>query len=183
MAETEPISLENAQDRQAVEKLLPEPEKKLSEQRSKTRKTEKTIDRQDDEIQLPDSAKQHVIAIGKRVTNEQINKYERIQGIEDRSHKFRTVLQAWENQQEEERKLRKTYANWFLAGLFLQVVLINTAFFFIGFGLLVVEKWLATTFIMAVFIEITALVSVIVNYLFPKGGKSAEDFIKLIEKL
>lgn len=131
--------------------------------------------------ELPPSIRDKVLSIGRPLhSSRDIDHFERIEDIRNRSRKLKTVLTAWETQQKEERGLRRTYANYLLAALFLQILLINGAFFGIGAGYLVVEKWVATTFIMAVFFEVVALVLVIVKYLFPKVGS---EVLNLIEKI
>jgi len=130
---------------------------------------------------LSTESKEKVLSIGEPLTNSgQIDDYERLEGIRNRSQKLQIILTTWETQQTEERNLRKTYAKWLLIALFTQIVLINAAFFLIGFGFMVVERWVATIFIVAVFFEISALLLVIVNYLFPKVGS---ELIKLLEKV
>jgi hypothetical protein len=131
--------------------------------------------------ELPPSLRDKVLSISKPLNSSRdIDHLERIEDIRNRSRKIKTVLSAWETQQKEERVLRRTYANYLLAALFLQILLINAAFFGIGLGYLAVEKWVATTFIMAVFFEVVALVLVIVKYLFPKVGS---EVLNLIEKI
>jgi hypothetical protein len=130
---------------------------------------------------LPDTLKDKVISVGKPLSSgKDIERYERLEDIRNRSRKLRTVLKAWETQQREERVLRRFYAKGLLGALFAQVLLINAVFFAIGLGYLLVDKWVATTFIMAVFAEIVALVTVVNKYLFPKVGSEVLD---LIEKM
>lgn len=130
---------------------------------------------------LSEKLKGKISSVGQPLTDiNQIDDYERLESIRNRSQKIQIILTTWETQQTEERNLRKTYAKWLLIALFSQILLINTAFFLIGFGFLEIEKWIATTFIIAVFIEISALLLVVVNYLFPKVGT---ELIKLIENL
>lgn len=132
-------------------------------------------------IDLPPALRDKVLSVGKALNSSRdIDHFGRIEEIRNRSRKVKTVLAAWETQQKEERLLRRTYANYLLFVLLLQIVLINGAFFAIGLGYLVIEKWIATTFIMAVFFEITALVLVIIKYLFPKVGS---EVLNLIEKM
>lgn len=131
--------------------------------------------------ELPPSLRDKVLSISRPLNSSRdIDHLERMEDIRNRSRKIKTVLSAWETQQKEERGLRRTYANYLLAALFLQILLINAAFFGIGAGYLVVEKWVANTFIMAVFFEVVALVLVIVKYLFPKVGS---EVLNLIEKI
>lgn len=133
------------------------------------------------ESNLSIDLKEKIISIGESLTDSsQIDDYEKLERIRNRSQKLQIILNTWETQQTEERNLRKTYAKWLLIALFTQIILINAAFFFIGFGFMTVEKWVATTFIVAVFLEISALLLVVVNYLFPKVGS---ELIKLLEKV
>jgi hypothetical protein len=130
---------------------------------------------------LPRTLRNKVLTVGKPLNSSRdIDHFERIEEIRNRSRKIKTVLTAWETQQKEERLLRRTYANYLLFVLYFQIILINAAFFAIGLRYIVVEKWLATTFILAVFFEIAALVLVIVKYLFPKVGS---EVLNLIEKM
>lgn len=130
---------------------------------------------------LPDTLKDKVVSVGKPLSSgKDIDRYERLEDIRNRSRKLRTVLNAWETQQREERALRRFYAKGLLGALFAQILLVNAAFFAIGLGYLTVDKWVATTFIMAVFVEIVALVTVVNKYLFPKVGSEVLD---LIEKM
>jgi hypothetical protein len=76
--------------------------------------------------------------------------------------------------------MRKTYATALLAGLGVQMLLVNAAFFLIGFKLLQVEQWIANTFIMAVFAEIAGMTFFVIKYLFPKVSS---DVLATLEKL
>ncbi len=135
----------------------------------------------DPESMLSVDAKEKILSVGEPLkSSAQIDNYGRLEEIRNRSQKLQIILNTWNTQQTEERNLRRTYAKWLLIALFSQIVLINAAFFLIGFGLMAVEKWVATTFIIAVFFEISALLLVVVNYLFPKVGS---ELIKLLEKV
>lgn len=135
----------------------------------------------DPESLLSADAKEKILSVGEPLkSSAQIDNYGRLEEIRNRSQKLQIILNTWNTQQTEERNLRRTYAKWLLIALFSQIVLINAAFFLIGFGLMTVEKWIATTFIIAVFFEISALLLVVVNYLFPKVGS---ELIKLLEKV
>ena len=132
-------------------------------------------------MDLPDAFKDKVVSVSTPLrTGKDIERYERLEDIRNKSRKLRTILNAWETQQREERGLRRFYAKGLLAALFAQILLVNAAFFAIGLNYLVIDKWVATTFIMAVFAEIIALVSVVNKYLFPKVGSEVLD---LIEKM
>jgi hypothetical protein len=154
-----------------AEEAVPDGEKERSKQ----------LQRQATKAELPESLQSKVVSVGKALTSgRDIDNYERVEEIRNKSRKLRTVLNAWETQQREERGLRRFYAKGLLGALFAQVLLINAAFFAIGLNYLVIDKWVATTFIMAVFVEIIALVSVVNKYLFPKVGSEVLD---LIEKM
>ncbi|MFL6333067.1 MAG: hypothetical protein ACJ754_06950 [Pyrinomonadaceae bacterium] len=130
---------------------------------------------------LPDTIKDRVVSVGEPLNSgKDLDSYERLEDIRNRGKKLRTVLKAWETQQSEERGLRRFYAKGLLVALFAQILFVNAAFFAIGLGYLTVDKWVATTFIMAVFAEIVALVTVVNKYLFPKVGAEVLD---LIEKM
>lgn len=129
---------------------------------------------------IPETLKNHVLGVGGEVRPEDVDVYGRLREIQDKSYKLRTVLEAWERQQSEERALRQGYAKKILIALFVQMGLVNVAFFAIGLGWLVVEEWVANTFIMAVFGEIAAMGLIVIKYLFPKVGS---DVLGLIEKL
>ena len=94
--------------------------------------------------------------------------------------KLKAVLEAWAKQAKDERELRKLYAKWLIWALFIQAIVVNIAFFFIGFGCLKVDEWTARTFIIAVFSELAAMVFFIVKYLFAQQDKNV---LNLIEKL
>jgi hypothetical protein len=122
--------------------------------------------------------KKLIKSIGDTVTPPDIDSYERIQKIQDSSFRLRTILNAWEKQQMEERALRRRYASWLLIGLFIEVMIANVGFFFIGFGLINVSEWIANAFIVGVFGEIAAITLIVVRYLFPQTGKEILDMIQ-----
>jgi hypothetical protein len=82
---------------------------------------------------LPGSIREKVVSVGTPVTSDEVDTYGRLQEIRDKSKKLSTILDAWERQHSEERKLRQTYAHWLLMGLFVQMLLVNVAFLAIGF--------------------------------------------------
>lgn len=125
-------------------------------------------------------AKSMVAEIGSAVTSDDIDTYKQLREIEDKSYKLRIVLDAWEAQKREERKWRNIYAGVLLGFLLIQIVVVNVSFFLIGAGKLEIEKWVANTFIIAVFGEVASMTLVIVRYLFPKTG---DEFPKIIEGL
>ena len=133
-----------------------------------------------DETGLMELGRHMIREVGEPVTSDDVDTYRQLREIEDKSYKLRTVIVAWERQQTEERRLRRCYAGWLLFLLYLQVIVVNTGFFLIGLKYLVIEEWVAKTFIIAVFAEIAAITLVVVRYLFPKG---ANNLPNIIEKL
>jgi hypothetical protein len=131
-------------------------------------------------LELPESLREKVKFIGPSVSSEDIDAYGRWRDIENKSYKLQKLLEAWERQHTEERAMRKTYATALLVALGIQMLLVNSAFFLIGFGLLRVEQWVANTFIMAVFGEIAGMTFFIIKYLFPKVSA---DVLSTVEKL
>lgn len=122
-----------------------------------------------------------VTEVGREITTtEDLEVYERRSAVDNTARKLSTLLNAWSTQQTEERALRRAFANWILGGLLVQMALVNLSFFAIGFKLLTVDKWVATSFILAVLTEIVAMANVVVKYLFPKPGT---ELLNLIEKL
>jgi hypothetical protein len=131
-------------------------------------------------IAVPETLKKQVVEVTEPVMPADIDSYARWREVEDRSHKLRKVIEAWSIQQEQERILRREYARNLWLVLLLQVVLVNAAFFLIGFRVLIVDPWVANGFILSVFGELAAMTFVVVRYLFPKVGS---DVLALIEKL
>ncbi len=105
--------------------------------------------------------------IGGAVTPDEVDTYGRLLEIEDSSYINRIYISAWEEQQNQERAMRNSYAKWLLIAVFVQAILINIAFFFIGFSVIIVEQWVATAFIIGVFAEITAMTTIVVRHFFP----------------
>lgn len=68
--------------------------------------------------------------IGDPVTPEEINSYRQRKEIDDRSFKLREVTSSWSTQQQEERKLRISFAWFLLIGLFSQILIMDFCFFF-----------------------------------------------------
>jgi len=60
------------------------------------------------------------------------------------------------------------------------MALVNFAFFAIGWGWITVSPWVANSFILAVFGEISGMVLLVVKYLFPKVSS---DVLATLEKL
>lgn len=111
------------------------------------------------------------------VTNEQIDAIGKLQDIQERGKHHRTIVNAWKQQQDQDRKMRKLYATWLMIAMSAQVVAINVIFALIGRGVLKFDQWIANTFVMAVFAEVVALVLLVVKYLFPATSDKVLDLI------
>ena len=120
----------------------------------------------DKEPELPEALGRHVKQVGKPVTSEEVDSYAKLQGVRDRSHRLRTRVRAWKDQQAQDRQMRERYANLLIWGMGFQVLFVNVVVVLLGCKVLVLEQWTAQTFIVSVFVEITALVFVVVKYLF-----------------
>jgi len=129
------------------------------------------------DVSLPEDLASTVQAVGNAVSPDDVDTYGRLRRIEDQSFRLRALVDAWERQQTQERSLRKHYAKWLLRALFAQIVLIDAAFFLLGFGVIEVEKWVATTFIVAAFGELAGMSAIVVKYLFPKVGSEVIERI------
>jgi hypothetical protein len=134
----------------------------------------------EESIQLPEQLQNIVSEIGGPVTSEQISNIGKLTEISDKSFKLRTVVNAWQNQHSEERIMRRGFAIAILIALFIQIAAINTAFFLIGFKIISVERWVSTTFIISVFVEIVSMTMLVLRYLFPKMGTELMQLVKNI---
>lgn len=117
--------------------------------------------------------------VGAAVTSKEIDTYARYREIEDRSYRLRTLVTAWEAQQSEERKLRRSYGRWLLVALCVQTLLVDVAFFLAGTGRLNVPASVANTFMVSVFGQIAALAVVVVRHLFPR---TETELLRLLDK-
>jgi hypothetical protein len=118
-----------------------------------------------------------VAEVGPEVTREQIDKFGKLQDIQERTRHHRTIVRVWKQQQDQDRMMRKMYASWLMGAMSVQVVAINIIFMLIGCGVLKFEQWTANTFVMATFAEISALVLLVVKYLFPATTDRILDLI------
>lgn len=133
-----------------------------------------------DEGEIPEALRAKIVKVGPSVTSKEVDVYSKLQETADKSTKLRTILEAWERQHSEERKLRRTYATAMLWGLFAQAMLVNVAFFALGFRWITVEPWVANSFILAVFAEIAGMAFFVIKYLFPRVSS---DVLATLEKL
>jgi len=133
-----------------------------------------------DEPQLPDELQKVVAKVGGPVGSADVDVFRSVREIQDRSYKLRTIISAWERQQEEERNLRRGYAKGLLIALLIQMFLVDLAFFLIGWSFITIDRWVAETFILGVLGEVAAMTLIVVKYLFPETGSQV---LSLIEKL
>jgi hypothetical protein len=128
---------------------------------------------------LPATIQRVVEKIGKPVTSAEIDDLGKLHDIQERGRHNRTIINAWKQQQEQDRKMRKMYATWLMIALSIQMGGINIIFILIGCGLLKFEQWTTNTFVMAVFAEISAMVLLVVKYLFPA---TSDKVLELIDR-
>ena len=124
--------------------------------------------------------RQFAETVGSSLSTENIEPWARLREVEDRSYRLRTLVQTWEQQQGEERQLRRDYASRLLWIWVVQALVVNIAFALLGLNVLVVDQWVANAFILSVFAELVGMVLIVMRYLFPKDGDS---LLKLIERL
>jgi len=129
-------------------------------------------------LPLPPEFESLVREIGDPVDSDQIDLYKKWSEIENNTYKIKTIVSAWEKQHTDERVMRKGFARAIIIALFIQIAVINIAFFFIGFSLISVPEWVATTFIIAVFTEIISMTMLVLRYLFPRVGSEIIQLIK-----
>ena len=129
-------------------------------------------------LQLPDHLRSLVTDVGDPITPDDLQVYERLQDVSDRSYKLRTIVDAWGGQNTEERKMRRQFASAILIALFFQILIVNVSFFLIGLGILEVTEWVAQTFIISVFGEIVGMTMLVLRYLFPKIGSDVLELLK-----
>jgi hypothetical protein len=102
----------------------------------------------------------------------------RLRDSDERVSRLRTLIGAWEEQQREERKLRRTYALVLIIILAVELIAIFVAFFFIGTGKLTTPRWVGEGFLLAAFAQSTGLVLVVVKYLFPERSSDVLQLVK-----
>lgn len=109
-------------------------------------------------------------AVEELTSDEEFSQLARRKRLESELSQQRAILEAWESQQNDDRKLRKRYANWLLGLVSIQVFLMSAAFFALGLGYLKFQEVVAEVFMVGTFTEISALVLIVVRYLFPSGS-------------
>ena len=102
---------------------------------------------------------------------------DRIEENRERRRHHKTIVSAWRQQQTQDRAMRRTYARWLMTVLSVQLFVIHVCFILIGCGYLKFEPWTVNVFVAAVFAEISAMVLLIVKYLFPPTTDKILDLI------
>jgi hypothetical protein len=128
-------------------------------------------------IQVPEDLKNLVEDVSNPLALSDVDSYGKLREIQDRSHQIRTIVKAWKDQQIQDRRMRERYANYLIAAMGLQTLVVNVVFVLIGVGMLTFEPWTARTFIMAVFAEIAAMVLIVIKYLFTPSSDKVLQFL------
>lgn len=66
-----------------------------------------------------------------------------------------------------DRKLKKTYATWFILILIGQLLIMNVVFFMVGFGYLTFQEWTLNLYMTGTLLEVFGVILVITKNLFP----------------
>jgi len=111
---------------------------------------------------------------------EDVDNILRVRYADEHISRLKTVIEAWQVQQEEERKLRQQYAKVLISIVAGEIVIIFLAFFLLGFSLISVEKWMAEIFLVGVLAQSSSLILVVLKYLFPDR---AIDLRNLLESV
>lgn len=106
-----------------------------------------------------DVVRRYVSSVGTPVTSGDVDTYERISQIQNREARERG-----------ERNLRLIYATALLALLVGQIIAVTTLAFLIGFGIINLDRWVATSFVAGTFGEVSGMAFLVVRYLFPVNG-------------
>jgi hypothetical protein len=117
--------------------------------------------------------------VGSPVTRGQVDDLGKLHDLRERGKHQRTIVNVWKQQQDQDRQMRKLYATWLMVAISVQVVAINVILILLGCGVLKLEQWTANTFVMAAFAEISALVLLVVKYLFPA---TSDKVLELIDR-
>jgi hypothetical protein len=94
-----------------------------------------------------------------------------------RSRNIAKVLGEWKNQQVQDRALRDRYARYLIWLMAFQILCINVIYLLMGCRVLVYDPWASSSFTMGVFVELTALVLVVVKYLFQSSSDKILDLV------
>lgn len=96
----------------------------------------------------------------------------------DRSYSIRAIVDAWARQQQEDRNLRRYYANWLVGIITAQLAIIYLVLFLIGFGFLDLDSQTVNVFVVGVFGETAVLGYIVCRYLFSDSSKGTSDILQ-----
>ena len=88
-----------------------------------------------------------------------------------------SLVDTWQRQQEEDRKLKSKYGIWVMVLLLSEIIFLGIVFVFIGLGHLVFNELVINAFVLTVFGQIIGIVYIIVKNLFSDGNQII-DIIK-----
>jgi hypothetical protein len=131
---------------------------------------------------LPETLRSLVKSIDTPVSSDEIDTYARLRDVEDRSHRVRTILDAWSNQQTHDRNMRQRYASWLAWIMSAQLLVLNVVFVLIGTGTLKLQEWTVNLFVISVFGEIVGLTIIVVKYLFPTTSDKLLDLLRHLQE-
>ena len=100
---------------------------------------------------------------GPPLTQDQVDAYDSLWQAQSRSDERRN-----------NRRLRLIYAGAMLALFFMQIVAVNAFAFLIGFGIIEVDRWVATTFVGGTLGQVSGMTVVVLRYLFPSRMRDNE---------
>ncbi|NDV63360.1 hypothetical protein G0Q06_12920 [Puniceicoccales bacterium CK1056] len=118
-----------------------------------------------------------ISSIGDDVSSDDLDSFLAVSEENRKFEKLKQVLDSWSETEDQDRDLRKRYAGYLVIFLLIQLFVIDVGFFFIGFNIIDVSPWVANTFIVSSFAEISGMVYLIVRYLFPDSKTKLLDLI------
>ena len=90
-----------------------------------------------------------------------------------------SIYKSFENEESLNSSLKKKFSNFILGILLALTSVISIVVIFQGFSLIHLEEWTLRIFVSGIFIEIVALINIMVTSLFPKDDRKIYlDFIK-----
>jgi hypothetical protein len=118
------------------------------------------------------------------LTDQDLNAYQTVNAVENSKIKLNTVLDLWKTQTKTDIELRKRFAYYVLAALFIELLCGNAIMFLIGFGLLDIKEWVANVFYVGMYGQIISITLYVIRYLFPAPKKDPQSALfELVDKL
>ena len=119
------------------------------------------------------------------VTAEEMQRYVQYNDIQNQSYITQTLLDAFADTQNNEIEMRKTVAKGIMRTLFSQIFIGLGIIIAVGLGYLnFADNWLMKTVFMGMLAEVTTIVAIVVNNLFPKTtSNNLENLTNLLEKM